>query len=637
MFRVESLLSARLFLQPQIVGERIYFISNLSGKLSLYVMDYGGSVPEPLLPPDIALQNPHLLDGKSFHVFDELGSILVMIDQDGDENYQPMLVPIDGGFPEQAFPGHFPKDRVFFISADLKNNLAYFVAGSHTESIYGLYQGDLSSGKLVKLYENEYPTSAYSYNHDHTRVLVGVQYTEGDRTVLEWAKESGSCHLLFGVPIEARSPGQQVPLNDIVSAHYVLQDRGLLLLTALFDDTRSLAFMDLANPQDIKPVRLSGALHAGYGELVNLEHLADDRYLLEYNIDGSTWIYEGIYNEKSLQMNLEHVLCGHGLLSNGVVEAISYDKQGDRFAIAFSTATSPTQIYSIEGKDRKNLIQHTRERILGIRSSYLTPGEDASYTSFDGTRISARLYLPSPELNFTGPRPVVLYVHGGPQGQERPDFAWFSMPLIQILALNGFAVFVPNVRGSTGYGLQFTTQVDRDWGGKDRQDHIHALTEILPKDTRLDCSRLGVVGRSYGGYMSLMLAGHDARYWSAAVDMFGPYDLLTFLQRIPESWKPYYRICLGDPEIPEEREFLVERSPRTYLNQLACPLLVIQGKNDPRVVLAESRDLVDQLRSQGKQVDFLVFENEGHDVLKHENRVTCYNAITDYFKRYLNP
>ena len=137
--------------------------------------------------------------------------------------------------------------------------------------------------------------------------------------------------------------------------------------------------------------------------------------------------------------------------------------------------------------------------------------------------------------------------------------------------------------------------------------------------------------------MSLMLAGHDAHFWKAAVDMFGPYDLLTFLQRIPESWKPYYRICLGDPEIPHEREFLIERSPRTYLNQLACPLLVIQGKNDPRVVLAESRDLVEQLRSQGKQVDFLVFENEGHDVLKHENRVTCYNAITDYFKRYLNP
>ncbi len=99
------------------------------------------------------------------------------------------------------------------------------------------------------------------------------------------------------------------------------------------------------------------------------------------------------------------------------------------------------------------------------------PGEDASFTSFDDTRVSARLYLPAPALNYTGPRPVVYYIHGGPQGQERPDFAWFSMPLIQFLTLNGFAVFVPNVRGSTGYGLSYTKQVDQDWGGKDRLDH----------------------------------------------------------------------------------------------------------------------------------------------------------------------
>jgi dipeptidyl aminopeptidase/acylaminoacyl peptidase len=109
------------------------------------------------------------------------------------------------------------------------------------------------------------------------------------------------------------------------------------------------------------------------------------------------------------------------------------------------------------------------------------------------------------------------------------------------------------------------------------------------------------------------------------------------MQRIPETWKPYFRIALGDPDIAAERDFLIERSPRTYLHQLACPLLVIQGKNDPRVVAAESQDLVENLRRQGKQVDFMLFENEGHDVLKYENRVACYNAITDYFKRYLKP
>jgi dipeptidyl aminopeptidase/acylaminoacyl peptidase len=207
------------------------------------------------------------------------------------------------------------------------------------------------------------------------------------------------------------------------------------------------------------------------------------------------------------------------------------------------------------------------------------------------------------------------------------------MPLIQYLALRGLAVFVPNVRGSTGYGLSFTKHVDRDWGGKDRLDHVHAMTSVLPDDPRLDIGRAGVVGRSYGGYMSLTLAARHPELWAAAVDMFGPYDLLTFSERIPETWKPYFRRAMGDPE--KDRELLVERSPKTHLHALACPLLVIQGANDPRVVERESRDLVEELRAQGKSVDYLLFEDEGHDVLKYENRVRCYEAITSFFETHL--
>jgi dipeptidyl aminopeptidase/acylaminoacyl peptidase len=209
------------------------------------------------------------------------------------------------------------------------------------------------------------------------------------------------------------------------------------------------------------------------------------------------------------------------------------------------------------------------------------------------------------------------------------------MPLIQFLTLNGFAVFVPNVRGSTGYGLSYTKHVDRDWGGKDRLDHVHAMTQVLPKDKRLDVKRAGVVGRSYGGYMTLTLAARHPELWSAAVDMFGPYDLLTFMDRIPETWKPYFSIAIGDPA--KDHDFLVERSPRTHIGNTTCPLLVIQGQNDPRVIERESRDVVEQLRAKGKEVDYLVFENEGHDVLKYENRVRCYNAITDFFKKHLKP
>jgi dipeptidyl aminopeptidase/acylaminoacyl peptidase len=211
------------------------------------------------------------------------------------------------------------------------------------------------------------------------------------------------------------------------------------------------------------------------------------------------------------------------------------------------------------------------------------------------------------------------------------------MPLIQFLTLQGFAVFVPNVRGSTGYGLSYTKHVDRDWGGKDRLDHVHAMREVLPKDDRLDVERAGVVGRSYGGYMTLTLAGRHPDLWAAAVDMFGPYDLVTFMERIPPTWKPYFYVALGNPENPEELEFLKERSPKTYIENIKFPMLVIQGRNDPRVVAEESEDLVKHLQDIGKDVELLLFENEGHGVEKYENKVTCYNAITNFFKETLKP
>ena len=329
---------------------------------------------------------------------------------------------------------------------------------------------------------------------------------------------------------------------------------------------------------------------------------------------------------------MDGVLVGRGELAGGVLHGLDLDEESGHFAVSFCTATEPTQLYVLT-PDRAPA-KLTRERPLGIAPELLAGGEDASFDSHDGLRVSARLYLPSERLGYEGPRPVVYYIHGGPQGQERPDFSWFSMPLIQLLTLDGFAVFVPNVRGSTGYGLAYTKHVDRDWGGQDRLDHVFAMEHVLPQDERLDVSRAGVVGRSYGGYMTLTLAARHPELWRAAVDMFGPYDLITAIDRAPETWKPYFKLAVGDPET--DRDFLVERSPRTHIASVSCPLLVIQGRNDPRVVEHESRDLVEELRRLGKDVDYLLFEDEGHDVLKLENRVRCYDRIAEFFSAKLS-
>ncbi len=641
--RIESLLAARLFLSPQRAGNRLYFISNLTGKLSLYAMDIGGSVPEPLLPPDIALQNPTLMTGYSYYLLPELDKLLVMIDANGDENYQPMLVPLPGGIPEPAFGEQFRGYRVHLEKCYPEDGVAYFAAESRTEQLVEAFQAKLGPDwRLTRLAGSPWGElggrSGYvnAVNADHSKVVLREAYTLGDNVLRLWEQGEGEPRLLYGKPLEQRGSGESVPLNAIFNCHFTERDRGLLFVTALFEDHFGLGYLSLDGEKEARPVTVSEPRHAGHGELYKLEHLKDDRFLLQYNIDACSWGYEGAYDEHGLEKKLDQVLWGQGGLTQGMLEAEHYDKRSDSYSLAFSTATSPAQIYTLDGPDRDQLVAHTRGRVLGIPQEWMSSGEDASFESHDGLQVSARLYLPAEPLGYEGARPLVFYVHGGPQSQERPDFTWFSMPLIQFLTLKGFGVFVPNVRGSTGYGLAYTKHVDRDWGGKDRLDHVHAL-KLLAEDPRLDTRRTGVVGRSYGGYMSLMLAGRHPELWGAAVDMFGPYDLVTFSERIPPTWIPYYKLAIGDPDDPADRKELVERSPRTYLHQLACPLLVIQGANDPRVVVQESRDLVEDLQRQGKQVELLVFEDEGHDVLKFENRVRCYNAITEFFLKHLWP
>ena len=635
MYRIESLLSARLFLVPQVVDEKIYFMSNLNGRNSLYVMPLGGGVPQPLLPGNIALQNPHLVQGRSFIVFPQLDKILVLIDKDGDENYQPALIPASGGYPEFPFDDELAGQSVMVVGEKLERNTAYFIAQSRTESPFTSYLANLATGELEKISAGMYGMFPMGANESDDQFILGEQFGMGDSVLYRASREDKSPRHFYGVTLEERQAGKRATPTAVNNIQFTADETGFIFSSILFDDSYSLAHMPFDNPEQITPITMTGIRHSGVGEMEGVTHLRDNQYLVQFNIDGCAWLYEGELDEASWTMRLNYVLCGEGELSNGVLESVNYDRAGDRYALSFSTATSPTQLYTIEGAARDRLTRHTDERVLGVDPNLLSAGEDASFVSHDGLRVSARLYLPAEALGYEGARPLIYYVHGGPQGQERPDFAWFSMPFIQFLTLSGFAVFVPNVRGSTGYGFAYMKRVERDWGGQDRLDHVHAMTQILPQDSRLDVGRAGVVGRSYGGYMTLTLAARHPELWSAAVDMFGPYDLTSFAERVPETWKPFIKMMVGDPET--ERDFLMERSPRTYIDQIQCPLLVIQGQNDPRVIEQESRELVEELRGLGKEADYLLFEDEGHDVLKYENRVTVYNRMTDFFKERLRP
>jgi len=634
---IESLLSARLLLEPENVNDRIYFLSDMSGVLSLYSMDKIGSIPEPLLPGGMALVNPHLMPGDNYHVIPKLGKILVMIDKLGDENYQPSLIPLNGGIPESLLGDKYRDQQIACVHFDKDRNIAYFFRDNRKTPDIECLKVNMETGEVSSLGTSIYGNICNGVSSDHSTVILADNYTAGD--VVLYYRKPGMTErrLLYGVPLEQRE-GKQIPPSGIGWCSFVDNDKGLLFASTIFHDSGGLTYLSLDNPSQPIDIPVKGLQHSGQGEMVGLRKVEDNRFVLEYNIDGASWAYEGAFHGgASPAFEVGRVLVGTPPLSGGVVLGLEWQVTNHNplqveYAFAFTKANSPSQLYLIPSGGKSTATRLSSEKVLGIPDEYLSPGEDASYASFDGLEVSARLYLPSPKLGYKGPRPLVEYVHGGPQGQERPDFTWFSMPLIQYLTLNGFAVFVPNVRGSTGYGMRYMKWVDKDWGGKDVLDHIEGLKR-LEKDSRIDSSRRGVVGRSYGGYMTLTLASRHPELWRAAVDMFGPYDLPAWISRIPPTWQTFFRLTLGDPV--KDRDFLLERSPKTYMSHLSSPLMIIQGKHDPRVPEPESSQLVEDLRKDGVKVDYQVYEDEGHDVLRFKNRVHCYNTITEFFRKNL--
>jgi esterase/lipase len=641
-YPVESILSARQVVNARISGDYIYFISDMSGMMSLYRMRKVGSFPERLIPADMALQNPHLMAGQLFVIFPSLGKIMVMADENGNELYQPNFIPLEGGVPERIFGDNYLGQQIACTFYDTKKSIAYFRRDDRTitdKAIQYSMMVNLKSMEVKVLGVNQRGFGPIP-NRNHSRVILNELYITGDRVTYLWESGVDGLKTVLGTPLAERSEGEEIRLYNISPVHWLTD--GLLCYTTEFDDLGGLAFMTLSNPQDYKPVKIEGTKHTGIGQFSGFRHIEGTRFLIAYNIDGVSWYYETELDETQLIMTVKHVIVGHPPLNDGVALSVYWDeslKISDdtpiEYIISFTSATQPSQLYlNTPAHDNQPIVKLTNERILGIPQELFSRGEDANYTSYDGLRISSRLYLPSSKLGFEGPRPLVLYVHGGPQSQERPDFTWFSMPLIQLLTLNGFAVLVPNVRGSSGYGFKYTKQVDHDWGGKDRLDLVEGL-KYLENDPRIDSTRRAVVGRSYGGYMTLTLATRHSDLWQAACDMFGPYNLISFIERLPESWAAYFYLSIGHPE--KDADFLRERSPSTYFNQLKAPMLIIQGKNDPRVVEQESKDIVDRLNADGKHVEYLMFEDEGHDVLKFKNKVTVYNRIVEFFKEHLNP
>lgn len=313
-------------------------------------------------------------------------------------------------------------------------------------------------------------------------------------------------------------------------------------------------------------------------------------------------------------------------LSDGLIGNLHFSPDSGKLAFYFEMATHPEELF-VWNLRTKRLAQLTHNFLGGIPEGHMVNPKLVRYKSFDGRRIPAWVFIPH-GASSANKVPVVISPHGGPEWQERP---WYSA-IYQFLLNRGIAIFAPNFRGSTGYGKSYQKLIWRDWGGGELQDIEHAAL-WLQKQAWVDKERIAIFGGSFGGFATLSAVTRLPQYWRCGVDLCGPSNLITFLQTVPPFWKHLTKQLVGDPD--EDREFLLSRSPITYVDNVRCPLLVLQGANDPRVVKAESDQMVERLRERSVPVEYVVFEDEGHGLTKRANMLKAARLISEFLLRNL--
>ncbi len=315
----------------------------------------------------------------------------------------------------------------------------------------------------------------------------------------------------------------------------------------------------------------------------------------------------------------------------GAIGGLEFSPDGARLGLVFNTPTSPGDVYTLEMASKK-LVRWTFSEVGGLNPASFVEAQLIRYPTFDevegGPRtIPAFVYLPKG----SGPFPVLIDIHGGPEGQELPTFSPWVQYVVNEL---GIAVVAPNVRGSSGYGKSYL-QLDNGFLREDSVRDIGALLDWIDGNPMLDEKRVAVTGGSYGGYMVLASMVHFNDRLRAGIDVVGISSFVTFLENTQEYRRDLRRVEYGDERDPAMREHLEKISPLNSVSKISKPLFVIQGLNDPRVPVGESEQVVKAVRANGGTVWYLLANDEGHGFRKKANRDFLMNAEALFLETFL--
>ena len=481
-----------------------------------------------------------------------------------------------------------------------------FASNRRDEEVFDVYVQGRDDDEAELIFEGDGWLSVGGWSPDGGRLLVSEAHSNFDQDVYVLDIESGDLDHLTPHEGDVRyGSAQWAPDGD-----------GIYLVTDDGADLRWLARLDLDG--SLREVRSDDEW--------NIDGVAVDadtgRLAYSRNVDGYTELTVG---ELTDETTIEEFPTPD--LPGGLAGGVSWGPDADQFAITVTGRTVNTNVYLVE-TETGEATRWTHAATAGIPESTFVEPDLVHFETFDGREIPAYFSLPPDGARDEGGVPVIVDIHGGPESQRRPSFSG----LTQYFCSRGYAVFEPNVRGSTGYGTSYM-RLDDVENRLDSVQDLRAGVDWLREHSAVDQERLVAMGGSYGGFMVLSAMTEYPDLWAAGVDVVGIANFVTFLENTG-SW----RRALREAEygsLDEDREFLESISPINSADRIDAPLFVLHGENDPRVPVGEAEQIAAEVEAQDVPAELLIFEDEGHGISKLENRIEAYSRVVDFLDEHV--
>ncbi|MGZ8525270.1 MAG: S9 family peptidase, partial [Chitinophagaceae bacterium] len=524
-------------------------------------------------------------------------------DKGGNENDHLFLQKTDGTVKDLT-PGE--KEKANFWGWSRDNKFLYYTSNKRDPRFFDLYKMDTATWTPKLIYQNESGYDVNAISDDEQFMALVQPITTSSSNLYLLTQQTKELKKLNRDSIESNNGPLQFSLDN--KSLYYTTDEG--------SEYQHVMKYDIASGTKEK-------FYDAKWDVMYMYTSLNEKYrVVGVNEDGRNKLY--IFDHKS------GAAIDFPKIENGDVQSVNISRSENKMRLSIGDGKSPNNIY-VYDFGTKELKKLTNTLAPEIDGNDLVSAEVVRYKSFDGLEIPAIYYKPH-QAGKDKKVPALVWVHGGPGGQSRVGY--FS--LIQYLVNHGYAILAVNNRGSSGYGKTFYKMDNRNHGDKDLNDCVWGKKYLAGLDY-IDSTKIGIIGGSYGGYMTLAALSFKPDEFNVGVDIFGVANWLRTLKEIPPYWESFKNALyeeIGDPNTADTIR-LKQYSPLLHASNIKKPLMVLQGANDPRVLKIESDEVVAAVKKNNVPVEYVVFPDEGHGFLKKENEIKGYGQILQFLDKHL--